>query len=74
MLTDRKTPGPKPTYPFRDMAVDDVVTLPAPTSADVKRIARNASQYGLRHGRVYQCLTDPTTTGADRVMMITRTK
>ena len=70
MLTDRETPGPKPTYPFRDMKVGNIATLHAPTSADVKRIARNASQYGLRHGRVYQCLTDAAT----RVMTITRTK
>lgn len=70
MLTDRKTPGPKPTYPFRDMAVGDTVTMPAPTSADVKRLSRNASQYGLRCGRVYQCRTDAAT----RVMTVTRTK
>jgi len=49
--------GRPPTYPFRHMAVGDSITLPAPTSADAKRIRDNASQYGLRHKRVYQCRT-----------------
>lgn len=72
MLTDtiHRHKGRRPTYPFRGMAVGDSVTFDAPTSADVKRIARNASQYGVRHERVYSCATDPTT----RIMTVTRTQ
>jgi hypothetical protein len=50
------------------MAVGDQATIAVPTAADVKRVARNASQYGVRHGRFYRCCTDMTT----RVMTITR--
>ena len=60
--------GRPPVYPFAAMAIHDSVELPAPTSADVKRIARNASQYGLRHDRFYRCSTDR----ARRVTTVTR--
>jgi len=60
--------GRPTTYPLRDMKVGDEVEMEAETAADVKRIARNASQYGLRHDRFYRCRTDPIT----RVMTITR--
>lgn len=63
-----KSFGRPRTYPFHDMSKGDSVTLDAPTPADVKRIARNASQYGLRHDRRYMCRTDPNS----RVMTITR--
>ena len=56
------------TYPLRYMAVGDTCTLPAETPQDVKRIARNVSQYGLRHDRFYRCCTDR----AARLMTITR--
>jgi hypothetical protein len=49
--------GRPPTYPLRGMALGDSIALPAPTPADAKRIRDNASQYGLRHKRVYQCRT-----------------
>jgi hypothetical protein len=52
------------------MAVGDTSTLPAPTPADVKRIARNASQYGQRHDKVFRCRTDRQT----RLMTITRAR
>ncbi len=68
MLTDKQPRGPRPSYPFRSMAVGDQATIAVPTAADVKRVARNASQYGVRHGRFYRCCTDMTT----RVMTITR--
>lgn len=55
-------------YPLGSMAVGDTVTLPAETPADVKRIAKNASQYGIRHDRFYRCRTDRKT----RLMTITR--
>lgn len=56
------------TYPLADLAVGGKATMPAPTSADVKRIARNVSQYGMRHNRRYMCRTDRQT----GVMTITR--
>ena len=48
------------------MAVGDQITMPAPTSADIKRICRNVSQHGQRHDRSYMCRT------RDGVMTITR--
>jgi hypothetical protein len=48
------------------MDVGEAVRLPAPTPADVKRVCRNASQYGIRTGRFYQCRT------ADGVTTVTR--
>ena len=38
--------GRPTTYPFAAMDVGETVKLDVPTAADVKRIARNASQYG----------------------------
>ena len=69
-MTDTKPRGPKPTYPLRDMIVGDMLTMPAPTPADVKRISRNTSQYGLRNGRYYMCRTDTKT----RLLTITRVR
>lgn len=66
-MTERRF-GRPPTYPFPHMAVGATAAMPAPTPADVKRIARNASQYGLRHDRFYRCSTDRDT----RTMTITR--
>lgn len=60
--------GRKAVYPFGSMAVGDTATFPAPTADDVKRIARNASQYGLRHDRSYRCRTDTAT----RLTTVTR--
>ena len=60
--------GRPPTYPFARMDQGDTVTFDAPTPADSKRLARNASIYGLRHRRVYTCRT------IDNVMTITRTQ
>lgn len=68
MTQTRNFGGRPPTYPFASMAVGDAATLPAPTAADVKRIARNASQYGMRYDRFYRCKTDRKT----RIMTITR--
>jgi hypothetical protein len=65
------TPPPRgrpPTYPFASMQLGDTLTFDAPTPADSKRLARNASIYGLRHRRVYTCRT------IDGVMTITRTQ
>jgi len=54
-------PERKTTYQFGDMLVGDTVSFHAPTPEDVKRIARNASQYGLRTDRFYRCSTDRAT-------------
>lgn len=62
--------GRPPIYPFGPMDIGDVVTLDVPTSADVKRVCSNASQYGLRHDRAYTCKTDRAT----RQMTITRVR
>ena len=70
MKSGSKPFGRPPTYPLGPMAVGDCVTLPAPTGADVKRIARNVSQYGLRNDRYYRCKTDRAT----RLMTITRVR
>lgn len=59
-----------PVYPFGRMDVGDTFDIHAPTPADVKRIAKNASQYGLRHDRFYQCRTDQKT----RVTTVTRVR
>lgn len=56
------------SYPLSGMDVGEEVQMEANTPADVKRIARNVSQYGLRHSLVYRCKTDPIT----RLMTITR--
>jgi hypothetical protein len=61
------TVGRPPTYPLRGMALGDSVTLPAPTAADSKRISRNASQYGVRHQRYYQCRTKDGVTTITRI-------
>lgn len=70
MTTASNTFGRPPIYPFRAMAVGDSIELPAPSPADVKRIARNASQYGLRTDRFYSCKTDR----ARRVTTVTRVR
>lgn len=62
--------GRPPVYLFGPMDIGDVVTLDVPTSADVKRICTNVSQYGRRHDRGYRCKTDRQT----RVMTITRVR
>lgn len=46
------------TYGLGTIEVGGVITMRAPTPADVKRIARNTSQYGLRTGKHFTCKTD----------------
>lgn len=67
MTSASKTFGRPPIYPLGPMAVGDRITLPAPTSADIKRIARNVSQYGLRNDRCYRCRTKDGVTTITRV-------
>ena len=74
MLTNadqyRRPKGRPPVSPSTDMKVGESATFDVPTPADVKRVARNASQYGVRNNRVYICATDMAT----RVMTVTRTQ
>lgn len=57
-----------PIYPLGTLDVGGSFTMPAPTHADRKRIARNVSQYGMRHDKGFRCRTDPATL----VMTVTR--
>lgn len=50
--------GRPSTYNLGPMEVGETIELPAPTKADVHRIARNVSIYGIRHDRQYRCRTD----------------
>lgn len=50
------------------MNIGESADIPAPTSRDVKRIAKNASQYGMRHDRFYRCKTNSET----RITTVTR--
>lgn len=68
MTSDFKKFGRPPTYGLGAMAVGDTVEMPAPTPADVKRIARNTSQYGMRNDKGFMCRTDMAT----RITTITR--
>lgn len=67
-MTETTRYGRPVTYPLRGMAVGDTVLIDVPTSADVKRVARNVSQYGLRNERFYRCKTNRQT----RQMAVTR--
>jgi hypothetical protein len=60
--------GPKPRSPLALMAVGDVWHVGKVTPADCKRVARNVSQYGIRHDKGYRCSTDLET----REMTVTR--
>lgn len=44
-------------YPMGTMEVGDVASMPATKRGDAKRTSRNASQYGIRHGKVFKCRT-----------------
>lgn len=54
------------TYPMADIDVGESVTMPADKPGDTKRIARNVSQYGMRHDKAFMCRT------RDGVTTITR--
>jgi hypothetical protein len=53
-------------YPMGDIAVGEVVTMPATEKGDAKRTSRNVSQYGIRNGKAFKCRT------VDGVTFITR--
>ena len=44
-------------YPMGTLAIGEVATMPAKNKGDAKRINRNVSQYGIRHGKAFKCLT-----------------
>jgi hypothetical protein len=60
--------GPKPRAPLATMAVGDVWHVETPTPEDSKRLARNTSQHGIRHGKGFSCRMDRTT----RITAVTR--
>ena len=68
MTEEPKRFGRPRTYPLHQMDVGDCAHMEVPTAADVKRVCRNVSQYGLRYDRFYRCSTDRKT----RRMTITR--
>ena len=44
-------------YPMGTLEVGEVATMPATKRGDAKRTSRNASQYGVRHGKLFKCRT-----------------
>ena len=44
-------------YPMGTLAVGESATMPADKRGDAKRTSRNASQYGVRHGKLFKCRT-----------------
>ena len=65
---DFMTFGRPSTYGLLEMAVGESKDFPAPTPADTHRIARNTSQYGIRHDRCYRCKLNRKT----RITTVTR--
>ena len=49
---------PRPMiYPMETLAVGESATMPATKRGDAKRTSRNVSQYGIRHGKSFRCMT-----------------
>jgi hypothetical protein len=44
-------------YPMGTLAVGESATMPATKRGDAKRTSRNVSQYGIRHGKSFRCMT-----------------
>jgi hypothetical protein len=44
-------------YPMGTLAVGESATMPADKRGDAKRTSRNVSQYGVRHGKSFRCMT-----------------
>ena len=68
MTLGSKRFGRPPEYGFDEMDIGETITMSAPTPEDVKRIARNTSQYGIRKDKQLMCRTDRRT----RIMTIKR--
>lgn len=44
-------------YPMGTLEVGEVGTMPADTLGAPRRISKNASQYGVRNGKLFKCRT-----------------
>jgi len=60
----------KNKYFLEDLDVGDIREVEAITSHDVKRIAKAASNFGIRKNKGFRCKTDRKT----RIMTITRVR
>ena len=60
--------GRPSTYRLLELEVGEARDFEASTTADVSRIARNASQTGMRHDRYFRCKTNKQT----RITTVTR--
>jgi hypothetical protein len=65
-----RTFGRSLMYPIDKLNIDDTLGIHVPTTADVKRVAKNVSQYGQRHDKGFRCKTNRKT----RMMIITRVR
>jgi hypothetical protein len=49
---------PRPMiYPMGTLEVGESATMPADKHGGPRRISKNASQYGVRHGKLFKCRT-----------------
>ena len=55
------------TYPMGTMQVGDSATMPATDKGAAKRISRNVSQFGQRHGTHFTCRTKDSLTTITRM-------
>lgn len=44
-------------YPMGTLEIGESATMPADKRGDAKRTSRNVSQYGIRHGKSFRCMT-----------------
>lgn len=44
-------------YPMGTLEIGEVETMPADKKGLAKRTSRNVSQYGIRHGKTFKCMT-----------------
>jgi len=44
-------------YPMGTLEIGEVANMPADKKGDAKRTSRNVSQYGIRNGKAFKCLT-----------------
>jgi hypothetical protein len=55
-------------YPMGTLEVGESATMPAIKKGDAKRTSRNASQYGIRHGKAFKCRTVEGVTFITRIV------
>lgn len=68
-MTEKRMGRPS-VYQLHQMEVGDSIEMHAPTPQDVRRLANNISQYGIRNDKGMRCKTDRHT----RIMTITRVR